>query len=82
MVALGVIHARPELGSARIAAEGIREPRSAFEQYQALEAALAMRPRLDQDQIDEITAAAQALLQTDTINDPGRKRLAEQLLTG
>ena len=81
VVALGVIQARPELGTARIAAEGIRESRSAFEQYQALKAALEMRPRFDQDQFDEIRAAAKAALENKRIDETGHRHLAEQLLS-
>jgi hypothetical protein len=82
IAALALVQARPRLGNARVLRLAISEPRSAFEQYQALSAAqLAWAHLGDGDRQALVTVLDQGLASAD-FGPAGsdRRRLAGQIL--
>jgi hypothetical protein len=80
IVALGVIQARPELGTARMVAEALGDSRSAFEASQAVAALFKMCRMLDHDGRDQIRAAATAAFEKGMISGTERQQLTDELL--
>ena len=79
VVALSAIAARPDLGSLDIVESGIGEPRSAFEQYHALLAGVALAPTLDETSLDQLVATATAQLEGGDLKGTDRAAVIRKL---
>ncbi len=79
VMALGAIDARPELASLDIIVSGIVESRSAFEQYHALKAGLALAPSLDDADYARLLEATEAAASVRDLKGTDRMTLIRKL---